>query len=214
MNNLKVILVDDHQLFREGLKLLLGNFKYIVSIKEASNGQDFLEMLKEDRPDIVFMDINMPGVDGIEATRLALQSEPSLNIIGLSMYADEDYYTRMIDAGAKGFVLKNSSIHEVETAIKHILNGNNYFSPEILTGLVRSINRKKTTVHHDELSERELEVLYQICKGLSNQEIADKLHISKRTVDKHRENLLAKTNSKNTVGLVMFAIKNKIVGID
>lgn len=214
MNNLKVILVDDHQLFREGLKLLLGNFKYIVSIKEASNGQDFLEMLKEDRPDIVFMDINMPGVDGIEATRLALQSEPSLNIIGLSMYADEDYYTRMIDAGAKGFVLKNSSIHEVETAVKHIMNGNNYFSPEILTGLVRSINRKKTTVHHDELSERELEVLYQICKGLSNQEIADKLHISKRTVDKHRENLLAKTNSKNTVGLVMFAIKNKIVGID
>jgi len=214
MNNLKVILVDDHQLFREGLKLLLGNFKYIVSIKEASNGQDFLELLKEDRPDIVFMDINMPGVDGIEATRLALQSEPSLNIIGLSMYADEDYYTRMIDAGAKGFVLKNSSIHEVETAIKHIMNGNNYFSPEILTGLVRSINRKKTTVHHDELSERELEVLYQICKGLSNQEIADKLHISKRTVDKHRENLLAKTNSKNTVGLVMFAIKNKIVGID
>jgi len=214
MNNLKVILVDDHQLFREGLKLLLGNFKYIVSIKEASNGKDFLELLKEDRPDIVFMDINMPGVDGIEATRLALQSEPSLNIIGLSMYADEDYYTRMIDAGAKGFVLKNSSIHEVETAIKHILNGNNYFSPEILTGLVRSINRKKTTVYHDELSERELEVLYQICKGLSNQEIADKLHISKRTVDKHRENLLTKTNSKNTVGLVMFAIKNKIVEVD
>lgn len=214
MHNLSLILVDDHQLFREGLKLLLGNFKYISTIKEASNGLEFLELLKNGRPDIVFMDINMPGTDGIEATRLALQTDPSLNIIGLSMYADEDYYTRMIDAGAKGFVLKNSSIHEVEAAIHHILSGNNYFSPEILTGLVRSINRKKSIHHNDILSERELEVLYQICKGLSNQEIAEILHISKRTVDKHRENLLSKTGSKNTVGLVMFAIKNKIVEID
>lgn len=214
MENLSVILVDDHQLFREGLKLLLSNFKIIGRIKEAACGEELLELLNAERPDIIFMDINMPGIGGIEATRLAIQSDPDLNIIGLSMYADEDYYMKMINAGAKGFVLKNSSIHEVEAAIQHIMAGKNYFSQEILTGLVKNINRKRNYIHTDELSERELEVLYQICKGLSNQEIADTLHISKRTVDKHRENLLGKTNSKNTVGLVMYAIKNNIVEVD
>lgn len=214
MENLSVILVDDHQLFREGLKLLLSNFKIIGRIKEAACGEELLELLNAERPDIIFMDINMPGIGGIEATRLAIQSDPDLNIIGLSMYADEDYYMKMINAGAKGFVLKNSSIQEVEAAIQHIMAGKNYFSQEILTGLVKNINRKRNYIHTDELSERELEVLYQICKGLSNQEIADTLHISKRTVDKHRENLLGKTNSKNTVGLVMYAIKNNIVEVD
>ena len=214
MENLSIILVDDHQLFREGLSLLLGSYKNIGSIKEVASGEELLELLKEGRPDIIFMDINMPGIGGIEATRLAIQSDPDLNIIGLSMYADEDYYTKMINAGAKGFVLKNSSIQEVEAAIQHIVAGKNYFSQEILTGLVKNINRKSNHIYNDELSERELEVLYQICKGLSNQEIADTLHISKRTVDKHRENLLAKTYSKNTVGLVMYAIKNNIVEVD
>jgi DNA-binding NarL/FixJ family response regulator len=214
MENLSVILVDDHQLFREGLTLLLSNYKNIGSIKEAASGEEFLDLLKEGRPDIIFMDINMPGIGGIEATSLAIQSDPDLNIIGLSMYADEEYYTKMINAGAKGFVLKNSSIQEVEAAMQHIMAGKNYFSQEILTGLVKNINRKRNHTFNDELSERELEVLYQICKGLSNQEIADTLHISKRTVDKHRENLLAKTNSKNTVGLVMYAIKNNIVEVD
>jgi DNA-binding NarL/FixJ family response regulator len=214
MENLSVILVDDHQLFREGLKLLLSNFKIIGRIKEAACGEELLELLNAERPDIIFMDINMPGIGGIEATRLAIQSDPELNIVGLSMYADEDYYMKMINAGAKGFVLKNSSIQEVEAAIQQIMAGKNYFSQEILTGLVKNINRKRNHIHTDELSERELEVLYQICKGLSNQEIADTLHISKRTVDKHRENLLGKTNSKNTVGLVMYAIKNNIVEVD
>lgn len=214
MENVSVILVDDHQLFREGLRLLLGNINYIGSINEASGGDEFLELLKEVNPDIVFLDINMPGLNGIEATRAAVRKYPDLNVIGLSMYADEDYYSKMIDAGAKGFVLKNSSIQEVEEAIHHIMAGKNYFSQEILSGLIKNINRKRNTIQNDELSEREIEVLYQICKGLSNQEIADTLHISKRTVDKHRENLLAKTNSKNTVGLVMFAIKNSIVEVD
>jgi DNA-binding NarL/FixJ family response regulator len=214
MENLSVILVDDHKLFREGLSLLLSNFNTIGGIKEAASGEEFLELLKEGRPDIIFMDITMPGMGGIEATRLAIHSDPDLNIIGLSMYADEDYYMKMINAGAKGFVLKNSSIQEVESAIQHIMAGKNYFSQEILTGLVKNINRKRNHTYNDELSERELEVLYQICKGLSNQEIAETLHISKRTVDKHRENMLAKTNSKNTVGLVMFAIKNNIVDVD
>lgn len=212
MKNLIIALVDDHQLFREGLNLLLNNISYIDEVIEAGNGTEFLDSLKTKVPDLVFMDIDMPQPDGIETTRRALELYPDLNIIALSMYGEEDYYTRMISAGAKGFMLKNSSITDVEMAIDHVMSGKNYFSQEILEGLLTSINRK-TEPATNELTDRELEVLYQICKGLSNQEIADALGISKRTVDKHRENLLSKTYSKNTVGLVMFAIKNNLVEV-
>jgi len=214
MEKKTVALVDDHQMFREGLRLLLTNFPYIVEVFEASDGEEILALLKKVKPDIIFMDIDMPKSDGITATRKALELYPELNIVGLSMYGEEDYYTKMIDAGAKGFILKNSGIAEVETAIQQVTSGNNYFSPEILSGLLKSISRKKQPRKSSELTEREEEVLYQVCKGLSNQEIADTLHISKRTVDKHRENLLLKTNSKNTAGLVMFAIKNGIVEVE
>jgi len=213
MEKLSVILVDDHRLFREGLNLLLSNFSFIGEIHEAANGEEFLSLLKGVKADIVFMDVNMPKLNGIEATRRAIEYDSDLNVIALSMYSDEDYYTKMIDAGAKGFILKNSGIQEVKSAIKHIIEGKNYFSQEILSGLLKSINRKKQPSKSTELSEREEEILYQICKGLSNREIADTLHISKRTVDKHRENLLLKTESKNTAGLVMFAIKNGIVEV-
>ncbi len=213
MEKLSVILVDDHQLFREGLNLLLSNFSFIGEIREAADGEEFLSLLKGGKADIVFMDVDMPKLNGIEATRRAIEYDSDLNVIALSMYSDEDYYTKMIDAGAKGFILKNSGIQEVESAIKHIIEGKNYFSQEILSGLLKSINRKKQPSKSTELSEREEEVLYQICKGFSNREIADTLHISKRTVDKHRENLLLKTESKNTAGLVMFAIKNGIVEV-
>lgn len=209
-----MILVDDHQLFREGLKLLLKNLPIIGKIHDAATGDEFLDLIRlgEDT-DIVFMDIDMPITNGIEATRKALEIRPDLNIIALSMYSDEDYYSQMIDAGAKGFILKNSGIQDVESAIQQIMDGKNYFSQEILDGLLKNFSRKSHKSKKTELSEREEEILYQICKGLSNQEIADLLHISKRTVDKHRENLLSKTGSKNTAGLVMYAIKNGIVEI-
>ncbi len=214
MQKLTIILVDDHQLFREGLRLLLSNFNYIGKIDEAADGKQFLSLLAERQPDIVFMDVDMPEMNGIEATRKALQIYPELNVIALSMYSDEEYYTKMIKAGAKGFILKNSGIREVETAMQHVLEGKNYFSQEILSGLLHNINRKYQSTGPGELSERETEVLFHICKGFSNQEIAEKLFISKRTVDKHRENLLLKTASKNTAGLVMYAIKNGIVDVD
>lgn len=214
MNKVSVLIVDDHQMFREGLHLLLSNLPNIGDIYEAADGAEFLALLKSRHPDIIFMDIDMPKVDGISATRKALELNPKLNIVGLSMYGEEDYFTRMIDAGAKGFILKNSGIADVESAIQQVIAGNNYFSSEVITKLVKNISRKKQSKSVTALSEREEEVLYQICKGFSNQEIAEILYISKRTVDKHRENLLLKTASKNTAGLVMFAIKNSIVDID
>lgn len=213
MDKISLILVDDHQLFREGMQLLLSNLDYINEVKLAANGEELFRLLEQFTPDIIFMDIDMPGTDGIEACEQVLKLYPDTNIIALSMYGEEDYYTRMIEAGAKGFVLKNSGIDDVEASIKNVMAGKNYFSQEILSGLLNSINRKNQPQKNTDLSERETEVLYQICKGLSNYEIADVLNISKRTVDKHRENILSKSGTKNTAGLVMYAIKNGFVEV-
>jgi DNA-binding NarL/FixJ family response regulator len=206
-----VYLVDDHQLFREGLRLLLGNISRIGEIFEASNGKQFLESKDMSRADIVFMAIEMPELNGIETTVRALEKCPGMNIIALSMYGDEEYYTKMIHAGVKGFILKNSGFQEVEEAIHHVLSGKNYFSQEILSGLVLNLTGKRKPVRTKELTERECEVLFHICKGYSNKEIAETLFLSKRTVDKHRENLLMKTGARNTAGLVMYAIQSGIV---
>lgn len=213
MEKYTVILVDDHQLFREGLKMLLENMALIRHVDEAPDGAAFFKLLEKGLPDVVFMDIEIPGKDGITLTQEALERYPELKIIALSMYGDENYYTRMISAGARGFILKNSGIQDVEEAIRYVVSGNNYFSPEILNRLIRGFRNNRRTVASTELTEREQEVLYHICKGLSNQEIADTLFLSKRTVDKHRENLLSKTGSKNTAGMVMYAVKHHIVSV-
>jgi DNA-binding NarL/FixJ family response regulator len=212
MSEIKIIIVDDHSLFRNGMKLLLNNAGNFNVIAEASNGLEFIVAIENLNPDVVLMDINMPEMDGIEATSIALTKRPDLKIICLSMYGEEEYYYKMIEAGACGFLLKNSDINEVKTAIETVNEGGKFFSQELLYNVVKNI---KTSHSHQELienlSDRELEVLKQICIGLSNQEIADVLHISKRTVDKHRANLLEKTKSNNTALLVMYAIKNKLI---
>jgi len=211
MDTLHIMIVDDHKLFRDGLKLLLKSNPLIGEISEASSGAEFLESLPTFKPDVVIMDISMPGMSGIEATKKAMEMMPNLNIIALSMYADEEYYSNMIGAGAKAFLLKNADIEEVQNAIVSVCEGKNYFSQEIMYNLVKNINQVKKTVNTPELTEREIEILYSICKGLSNQEIGDALFISKRTVDKHRANILEKTNNNNTASLVMWAIKNGLV---
>jgi DNA-binding NarL/FixJ family response regulator len=211
MNDLSVFLVDDHQLFREGMKLVLSKIPYIREVREASSGTEFLGLWEAEPADVVFMDIEMPGMNGIETTRLALEKFPDMRIIALSMYEDEAYCTRMIDAGAKGFILKNSNIQEVEDAILNVAAGKNYFSQEIITRMIRGLSEKKREEKHGDLSERETEVLRYICKGYSNKEIADTLFLSKRTVDKHRENILTKTGARNTAGLVMYAVQCGII---
>ena len=210
MEKLSIHLVDDHSLFREGLKFLLSNCDFISEIEESENGKIFLEKLDAKIPDVVLMDIEMPEIDGITASKIALEKYPNLKIIALSMYAEEEYYSKMIDVGVRGFLLKNSQFEDVQKAILDVSEGNNFFSQEILDRIIANMYKKKTEKPILDLTEREIEVLYNICKGLSNQEIADLLFISKRTVDKHRENLLLKTEAKNTAGLVVYAIKNGI----
>jgi len=209
----RIIIADDHQLFRNGLRLLLGAFPGFTIVGEASDGAELLRLLDDCKADIVMMDINMPEMDGIEATRKAMVKCPSLNIIALSMYGEEDYYYKMVEAGAKGFLLKDSDINEVKEAINNVLKGGSYFSQELLYNVIQKFKTRETEVKMANLSKREKEILLKICEGLSNQEIADTLFISKRTVDKHRANLLSKTSSKNTASLILFAIRNKIIDI-
>lgn len=216
LKKLKLYIVDDHKLFREGLKLLLSTQDFVQHIYEASNGKEFVENLALADCDVVLMDIEMPEMNGIEATEAALRLKPGLKIIVLSMYGDEQYYYKMVDAGVKGFVLKNSGIEKVVAAIRKVADGENYFSEELLMNILSNMReggKNEPEVPDNEISEREMEILYHVCLGLSNQEIADKLFISKRTVDKHRANLLSKTGCKNTAALVMYAIKNKMIDV-
>ncbi|HNZ72245.1 MAG TPA: response regulator transcription factor [Prolixibacteraceae bacterium] len=213
MKKISVLIVDDHQLFREGLKLLLGVSSIVGEVYQASDGNEFLDFIENMSPDIVLMDINMPIMDGIEATTKALKEHPEMKIIALSMFGDDEYYIKMIEAGAKGFIVKNSDIEVVETAIQQVMEGKTYFASDVMATLVMHLNQRKNEETKNELSERESEILYMICKGLSNQEIADALFLSKRTVDKHRENILAKTQAKNTAGLVLYAIKHNIIQV-
>lgn len=205
-----IYIVDDHNLFREGLSFLLSEDKDITNIYEAKNGKELLNEVCDKKPDVVLMDIDMPVMNGIEATRKTLNIYPDTKIIALSMYSNENFYREMIDAGAKGFLLKNSDFEDVKKAITDVMSGKSFFSTEILTAIIKNLNNKKSKSNNDILTEREVEILYNICKGYSNHEIGDILNISKRTVDKHRENLLLKTESRNTAGLVIYAIKNGV----
>lgn len=213
-NKIRLFLVDDHNLFLNGLNSLLSQLPYYYIAGEAHNGLEFLEHYESAAPDVVLMDISMPKMDGIEASRRALEKTPDLKIITLSMYGDQEYYTKMVELGVRGFVLKDSELQEVDEAIRTVCEGGNYFSEQLLRGLV--VARKGNSLEankDDALSDRELEVLIEICQGLSNSEIADKLFISKRTVEKHRANILLKSGCKNTASLVVFAIRNHLVEI-
>ena len=212
----KIALVDDHTLFRNGLRTLLDGIEGFDVTAEAADGIELLELLSHERPDVVLLDIEMPRMNGIVAAEEALRRYPDLKIITLSMYGDEDYYFKMVSLGVKGFILKNSDIRDVVSAIETVVEGGSFFSQELLFNLVSNLKSSPSTIPDDspeELSQRESEILLHICRGESNNEIADALFISKRTVDKHRSNILAKTGCKNTANLVVYAIKNHLVEI-
>lgn len=208
MKKIAVYLVDDHALFLEGIRFLLASADFVGAIYEAGNGAELLEGLERHPVDLVLIDIEMPRMNGIEAARRVRSLYPDVKLIALSMYSDEKYYTGMIEAGADGFLLKNSSFQVVRRAMEEVMAGRSYFSQEIVQSLVKSRYKAGEPAAPTPITERETEILRLICGGLSNIEIADRLQLSRRTVDKHRENLLDKTRSKNTVALVLWAIKH------
>lgn len=212
---IRIALVDDHSLFRRGMKLLLASHPDVEVVADVASGEEFLSVLDEVCPDVVFMDYYMPGLNGAETTEQALMRYPEMKIITLSMFGDNAYYTRMMECGAKGFLLKDSEFDEVIEAVKTVNDGGTYFSASLLQSLSNSIKvphlPMSNIAEQDRLSEREIEILVAICRGLSTQEIADEFFISKRTVDKHRANILEKSGCKNTASLVVFAIKYGLV---
>lgn len=211
----RIALVDDHTLFRRGLKMLLASCPDFEVVAEASSGEEFLELLDATRPDVVFMDYSMGGINGAETTERALARVPDLKVISLTMFGDNAYYSRMAAAGAKGFLLKDSEFDEVVDAVRTVCDGGTYFSALLLESISQSLRVTPTAGSdgQDALSDREIEILVGICQGLSTQEIADKHFISKRTVDKHRANILEKSGCKNTASLVVYAIKNGLVEV-
>ena len=209
----RILLADDHALFLSGLSGLLARRPECEVVGTAANGAECLELIRTVPHDVVLMDIDMPVMDGIEATERALAEHPDEQIITLSMHAEETFYFRMVEAGAKGFILKSADLDEVVAAIHVVCEGGSFFSQELLQHLVGSLKTSRHDQPEELLSDREKEILLLICKGLSNQEIGDRLFISKRTVDKHRANILEKTGCKNTANLVVWAIKNSVVAI-
>lgn len=212
-DKIKIIVVDDHEIFRKGLTSTINRFKNTKIVAEASDGNEFLELIENTEVDIALMDIEMPNLNGIETTKKALAKQPNLKIVALSMFGDEEYIQSMLDAGAKGFLIKNINKDGLEKAIQMISDGKNYFSEELWTFFTKKMQPQKDEKLDIKLTKREKEILELICRGLTNEDIAEKLFISQRTVIGHKSKLIAKTDCKNTVQLVSYAIKNKLVEI-
>lgn len=214
MDNVKVFIVDDHEIFRKGLKTMLKRIDFVDLAGEASDGKEFLGQLEKVDPELVLMDISMPGIDGIDATKLALEKKPGLKVIALTTFTDKDFFDNSIKAGADGYLLKTTSLDELKKAIETVMNGENYYSYEMLMKVTKNLVAGKKEAGKNEkikLTDREKEVLENICKGLSMDKIAEKLFISARTVERHKYNLFEKTGTSNTVNLVIFAFKAKLV---
>lgn len=210
MENLSIIVVDDHKLFREGFCKLLSDLPYISEVHQAENGLAFIRMLNSQRFDIVFMDIAMPLIDGLKATSEAVNRFGQLNIIALTMHGSEETFKSMIEAGCKGYMLKSSSFEEITNAIQTVYEGELYVCSELQEIITNTTNEECET---NNFTNREMEIIHLIAKGQTSQSIADSLGIRKKTVDKHRENIFIKTNVNNSIELVMYAIKNKIIDV-
>ncbi|MEE4256386.1 MAG: response regulator transcription factor [Bacteroidales bacterium] len=211
---LKIIIVDDHEFFRNGLKMVVNRLKYASVVGEASNGREFIELQREKQADLVLLDIQMPIMNGIEASEVAIKEFPELKIVILTMFDDEEYIEKMMDIGVHGFLLKNITRDLLDQALQSIAAGNTYYSPELWSYFGKKFSEQKKEEKTDlQFTPRETEILQLICDGLSNKEISEELFISERTVIGHKSNLLAKTNCKSTISLLSFAIKNKLVKI-
>jgi len=207
--SLDILIVDDHQMFIDGIKLLLKKIQRINLIYEALNGKAALEIIKEQKIDLVITDINMPEMTGLELTRIIKADYPNIKIMVLSMYNDKGIVREIIDAEAEGYILKNTGKVELATAINKIADGGTYYSNEVISIMMEDYKKGKAQVQ--ELSERELEILKLICRELTTVEIAEKLFISPLTVETHRKHMLQKTHSKTVVGLIKYAIKFNLI---
>ncbi len=208
-----ILIADDHQMFVDGLKSLLEDQEEIHVVGEAKNGQEVLAFCDSQQIDLVVMDINMPVMDGIQASKELTKRHPLIKILGLSMYNDRDYISDMLQAGALGYILKNTGKENLLEAIHTLQSGANYLGEEVsktlLNGFIK--NPSQSTHLTEKLSEREKEVLGCIATGMTTHEIGDQLFISKNTVETHRKNLLYKLKARNTAELIRNAYKQRLI---
>jgi DNA-binding NarL/FixJ family response regulator len=219
MKKIKIILVDDHQLVRDGIKALLSGTSDIEIIGEASDGKELFQQLATLKPDLLIMDISLPDISGIEITKKICQDYPGIKVMMLSMYNSEDFILNSIKAGAKGYLPKNTSRNELLEAIYAIQSGEDFYSESVSKTMLKSYIRKATgdeepaEKSNEILTTREIEVLKLYAEGHINKEISEKLDISIRTVETHKNHIMRKLGLKSTVEMVKFAIRNKIVEI-
>jgi DNA-binding NarL/FixJ family response regulator len=216
MKKIRVLIADDHKMFRDGLTEILNNEKNITVVGETGDGDEIVSKVEQCRADVILMDINMGNSNGIIATRDLLENLPDCKVLVLSMYSDSKYILSMLEAGAKGYILKNAGKEEMITAINTIARGDSYFSDVVTSRIMEQLSQSKTpktplASSKIPITPREIEVLKLIAQEYSNAEIAKKLFISIRTVDTHRRNLLEKLHLKNTAGLVKYAIKEGLL---
>ncbi len=214
MNPIKIILTDDHQLFRDGIKSLLEDTTDIIVIGEASNEQELTGILNKELPDIIILDITLPCTSGIEITKKIKNKYPEINILILSMHNDDEFVINALEAGAKGYLPKDINKDELLEAIYTINNGDEYYNKEISKIFLKKYltrNRAGLEGKNSILTNREIEIVKLVSEGYKNQEIAEKLFISIRTVDVHKNNIMKKLKLKSTIEIVKFAIKNDII---
>jgi DNA-binding NarL/FixJ family response regulator len=214
---INIFLVDDHQIVRDGIKSLLLDSSEISIAGEALNGKELMEKLETVKPDVILMDISLPDVSGIELTRQVTQNFPEIKVVILSMYTQEEFITNAIAAGAKGYLPKNTTQQELLNAVKAVCDGKEYYndavSKIILENYISTVRKsKEVEIANDAetLSSREKQILKLYVEGMSNQQIADKLFISIRTVESHKNHIMQKLGVKSTVELVKYAIRNNI----
>ncbi len=218
MSPIKVAITDDQVLFRRGMASIINTFEGIAIVLEADNGRVLLDTLQtaEVLPDVVLLDLSMPELNGIETTKILHVKYPSIKIIILSVYGEDRFVTHLMELGVNAYLFKNVEPEEVERAIHTVVEKDFYFNEAFLNAMKNRLSNKRQKILLTDniastLTSREIEVLTLICKQKTAQEIADQLFISVRTVDGHRNNLLEKTAARNSAGLVLFAIKHRLI---
>jgi DNA-binding NarL/FixJ family response regulator len=215
MDKISVLIADDHKIIRVGIRGLIELSPDIKVTAEVSNGTEVFEALRKNKINVILMDIDMGNTSGIETTRQVKRDYPEINVLGLTMHEEQQYIVAMLAAGASGYLLKNTGLEELLTAIRTAARGDSYFSHQVSSTLLHAITQQKEVLPvkntDNLLTDRETEILKLIAEEHSNAEIANKLFISIRTVDTHRRNLLDKLQAKNTAGLVKYAIEKGIL---
>ena len=211
---IKIVLADDHEIFRDGFKMLIKKQPDFEVIGEAENGRELIQLTQQLKPDVVVTDIKMPVLDGIEATKTISKEFPALGIIALSMFDEEFLIVDMLEAGAKGYLLKNAQKEEIFDAIRTVYNNETYYCNKTSSKLAQMIAKSGYNPYHKkqrvDFTERELDIMRLICQEHSNKEIGEKLFISTRTVEGHRNKIQEKIKAKNMAGIIVYAIKHGI----